>query len=96
MMRGASPQHLATAHAAIVDEVTRDGKRWISETVVNGHSVIRMMVISYLTGENHLRTGKRADQRSPGISVSGNDFCFASTLQCTVSSAFYRSKLLFS
>ena len=76
MMRGASPQHLATAHAAIVDEVTRDGKRWISETVANGHSVIRMMVISYLTGENHLRTGKRADQRSPGISVSGKGTIF--------------------
>jgi len=60
MMRGASPQHLATAHAAIVDEVTRDGKRWISETVANGHSVIRMMAISYLTGENHLRELEKA------------------------------------
>ena len=60
MMRGASPQHLATAHAAIVDEVTRDGKRWISDTVANGHSVIRMMVISYLTGENHLRELEKA------------------------------------
>jgi len=59
-MHGASPQHLATAHAAIVDEVTRDGKRWISETVVNRHSVIRMMVISYLTGENHLRELEKA------------------------------------
>jgi glutamate/tyrosine decarboxylase-like PLP-dependent enzyme len=35
-------------------KVTRDGKRWISETKVNGHSVLRMMVISYLTEERHL------------------------------------------
>jgi len=42
------------AHAAIVDAVTRDGKLWISDTVVNGSSVLRMMVISYLTEERHL------------------------------------------
>ena len=35
-------------------EVTRDGRRWISTTLVNGQSVIRMMVISYLTGHGHL------------------------------------------
>src|SRR5262249_28792380 len=46
---------LATLHAAIVDEVTRDGQRWISDTLVNRHSVLRMMVISYLTEERHLR-----------------------------------------
>src|SRR5438309_9326619 len=51
---GMSAQQLATVHAAIVDEVTRDGQRWISETVANNQSVIRMMVISYLTGERHL------------------------------------------
>jgi glutamate/tyrosine decarboxylase-like PLP-dependent enzyme len=45
---------LAAAHAAIVEEVTRDGRRWISETAVNGRSVLRMMVISYLTEERHL------------------------------------------
>ncbi len=42
------------AHEAIVQEVTRDGRRWISTTLVNGQSVIRMMVISYLTGHRHL------------------------------------------
>ncbi|HET8891085.1 MAG TPA: pyridoxal-dependent decarboxylase [Candidatus Angelobacter sp.] len=42
------------AHEAIVHEVTRDGRRWISTTLVGGHSVIRMMVISYLTGHRHL------------------------------------------
>ncbi len=41
-------------HNRIVDDVTRDGQRWISETIVNGHSVLRMMVISYLTEERHL------------------------------------------
>jgi glutamate/tyrosine decarboxylase-like PLP-dependent enzyme len=39
---------------AIVDEVTRDGKQWISTTVVNGKTVIRVMIISYLTEQRHL------------------------------------------
>ncbi|MGC2743375.1 MAG: pyridoxal-dependent decarboxylase [Candidatus Angelobacter sp.] len=42
------------AHEAIVHEVTRDGRRWISTTLVNGQSVIRVMVISYLTAHRHL------------------------------------------
>jgi aromatic-L-amino-acid decarboxylase len=46
---------VAHANAAIVEEVTRDGRRWISTTMVNGRSVIRMMVISYVTGEPQLR-----------------------------------------
>jgi aromatic-L-amino-acid/L-tryptophan decarboxylase len=41
-------------HQQIVEEVTRSGERWISLTRVNAQSVIRMMVISYLTGEEHL------------------------------------------
>jgi glutamate/tyrosine decarboxylase-like PLP-dependent enzyme len=49
-----SQPQLAGAHASIVEEVTGDGQRWISETQVNGHSVLRMMVISYLTEERHL------------------------------------------
>jgi len=48
-------QQLEEAHNSIVDEVTRDGRRWISETRVNGRSVLRMMVISYLTEDHHLR-----------------------------------------
>jgi glutamate/tyrosine decarboxylase-like PLP-dependent enzyme len=48
-------EQLAEVHASIVEEVTRDGSRWISETRVSGHSVLRMMVISYLTEERHLR-----------------------------------------
>ena len=46
---------LAAEHDAIVEEVTRDGSRWISETKVRGQSVLRMMVISYLTEERHLQ-----------------------------------------
>lgn len=49
-----SREQLAEVHAGIVDEVTRDGTRWISETRMDGHSVLRMMVISYLTEERHL------------------------------------------
>jgi aromatic-L-amino-acid/L-tryptophan decarboxylase len=42
------------AHEALVQQVTRDGRRWISTTLVNGQSVVRVMVISYLTGHRHL------------------------------------------
>jgi aromatic-L-amino-acid decarboxylase len=52
---GLGSQQLAAAHASVVEEVTSDGQRWISETMVNGQSVIRMMVISYLTEERHLQ-----------------------------------------
>jgi glutamate/tyrosine decarboxylase-like PLP-dependent enzyme len=45
----------ATAHAAIVEEVTRSGQLWISETLVNGTSVIRVMIISYLTEQRHMQ-----------------------------------------
>ena len=49
-----SESELATAHARLVEEITRDGHRWISGTVAAGRSVLRMMVISYLTEERHL------------------------------------------
>lgn len=44
----------AAANKTLVAEVTRSGERWISETIVNGRSVIRVMIISYLTTANHL------------------------------------------
>lgn len=50
-----SAEERKSAHEAIVEEVTRDGTRWISETVLRGESVLRMMVISYLTEERHLK-----------------------------------------
>ena len=51
---GIAEEERRAAQEAIVHEVTRDGRRWISTTLVNGQSVIRMMVISYLTGHGHL------------------------------------------
>lgn len=45
---------LAAANAAIVEEITRNGQRWLSQTVAGGKSVLRMMIISYLTNEEHL------------------------------------------
>lgn len=53
-------QEIAAIHAEIVQAVTRDGQLWISDTIVNGASVLRMMVISYLTEEHHLETLERA------------------------------------
>jgi glutamate/tyrosine decarboxylase-like PLP-dependent enzyme len=51
---GITDEERRSAHEAIAHEVTRDGRRWISTTLVNGESVIRMMVISYLTAHRHL------------------------------------------
>jgi aromatic-L-amino-acid/L-tryptophan decarboxylase len=51
---GITEDERRAAHESIVHEVTRDGRRWISTTLVGGQSVIRMMVISYLTGHRHL------------------------------------------
>jgi glutamate/tyrosine decarboxylase-like PLP-dependent enzyme len=45
---------LTQRHLELVELVTGDGRRWISETRVGGQSVLRMMVISYLTGEEQL------------------------------------------
>jgi len=59
-LHGGSEAEIERANAALVDEVTRDGRRWISLTKVNGRSVIRMMIISYLTEERHLRDLQQA------------------------------------
>ncbi|MGC1372043.1 MAG: pyridoxal-dependent decarboxylase [Candidatus Sulfotelmatobacter sp.] len=48
------PEDLFSLHAAIIEEVNRDGQRCISGAIVNGHSVIRTMIISYLTENRHL------------------------------------------
>lgn len=60
---------LSEAHGKIVDAVTRDGRRWISETKVRGQSVLRMMVISYLTEERHLR-GLQESLEAAAISMA--------------------------
>jgi glutamate/tyrosine decarboxylase-like PLP-dependent enzyme len=54
-VKGVPESEVAAANAALVDEVTRDGHRWISQTVAGGKNVIRMMIISYLTSEKQLR-----------------------------------------
>jgi glutamate/tyrosine decarboxylase-like PLP-dependent enzyme len=52
-------EELSKAHIDLVDRVTHDGRRWISETRVAGHSVIRIMVVSYLTTASHLEQLQR-------------------------------------
>src|SRR5579863_1253331 len=70
-----SAQQLEEVHNSIVDEVTRDGHRWISETRVNGHSVLRMMVISYLTEEGHIRELSDALTKSAtGLASAGTRY----------------------
>jgi aromatic-L-amino-acid/L-tryptophan decarboxylase len=54
-VKGVPENEAAAANAAVVDEVTRDGSRWISSTIAGGKSVIRMMVISYLTEEKQIQ-----------------------------------------
>jgi aromatic-L-amino-acid/L-tryptophan decarboxylase len=51
---GLDAEQMMALHGQIAEEVTNDGQRWISDTNVNGASVLRMMIISYLTGERHL------------------------------------------
>ena len=51
---------LAQAHIELVDRVTHDGRRWISETRVAGRSVIRIMIVSYLTGLPQIEELQRA------------------------------------
>ncbi len=54
-VKGIPETEVASANQAVVDEVTGDGSRWISTTIAAGKPVIRMMVISYLTGEKQLQ-----------------------------------------
>jgi len=74
----ADPKQRAALHNAIVEEVTRDGRRWISETIANGDSVIRVMIISYLTEERHLAelqeamSAAAAKFQSPPVSLRSN------------------------
>jgi glutamate/tyrosine decarboxylase-like PLP-dependent enzyme len=55
---------VAAANAAVVEAITRDGRRWISLTQVAGRSVIRVMIISYLTEEHHLQDLQEALTRA--------------------------------
>jgi aromatic-L-amino-acid decarboxylase len=64
---GRNEPEVQAANAAVVDQVTRDGKRWISLTHAGGRSVIRMMVISYLTNERHLQDLQQALVRAAEV-----------------------------
>lgn len=68
---GISGSELQALHAAVIEEVNRDGQRWISGAMVNGESVIRTMVISYLTEERHLR-GLQAALEAASTSVKAS------------------------
>jgi glutamate/tyrosine decarboxylase-like PLP-dependent enzyme len=57
-------ERLTQAHIDLVERVTRDGQRWISETRVAGRSVIRIMVVSYLTGQAQLAELQQALQKA--------------------------------
>ncbi len=59
-----SGEQLARRHLELVHLITGDGQRWISETRVQGQSVLRMMVISYLTGEKQLTDLQNALQQA--------------------------------
>ena len=67
---GISPEQLRTTHSAVVEEVNRDGQRWISTAMVNGHNVIRTMIISYLSEERHLQGLQLALQAAVAAAVS--------------------------
>jgi glutamate/tyrosine decarboxylase-like PLP-dependent enzyme len=59
---------LTRRHLALVDRVTRDGQRWISETRANGRTVLRAMVISYMTDESHIASLQDAlEQAAEGL-----------------------------
>jgi glutamate/tyrosine decarboxylase-like PLP-dependent enzyme len=47
-------EDIARLHHEIAAEITQDGQQWISTTRVRGRSVLRMMVISYLTERRHI------------------------------------------
>jgi glutamate/tyrosine decarboxylase-like PLP-dependent enzyme len=81
---GVDRRELSSLHAQIIEEVNRDGQRWISGATVNGESVIRTMIISYLTGEHHLMALQAALQDAavkisplPAAHASGETLCTA-------------------
>jgi glutamate/tyrosine decarboxylase-like PLP-dependent enzyme len=53
-LRGLVDHETEAAHRAFIDEFNRDGRYWISCTRVRGKSVLRMMIISYLSTAEHL------------------------------------------
>lgn len=54
-LRSTGDNDAETAHRNFVKEFNRDGRYWISSSQVRGESVLRVMVISYLSTAEHLR-----------------------------------------
>jgi len=59
-LRGVPEEEIEEAHRQFIEEFNRDGRYWISGTHVRGKSVLRMMVISYLSTAEHVEGVKRA------------------------------------
>jgi glutamate/tyrosine decarboxylase-like PLP-dependent enzyme len=53
-LRGVDEADAEAAHRAFIEEFNRDGSYWISRTHVRGKSVLRMMIISYLSTSEHV------------------------------------------
>lgn len=68
-------------HLEIVEAITRSGQRWISDTVVNGRTALRMMVISYLTEERHLRELEKELEGAAARIAPGTTEVKSSTIQ---------------
>ena len=67
------------AHQAFIEEFNRDGSYWISRTHVRGKSVLRMMIISYLSASEHIAGLQKALQSAAErvVGVDGNFTAYA-------------------
>jgi glutamate/tyrosine decarboxylase-like PLP-dependent enzyme len=61
-LRAAGEDDAEMAHRKFIDEFNRDGRYWISRTRVRGKSVLRMMIISYLSTAEHVAGLQKALQ----------------------------------
>jgi glutamate/tyrosine decarboxylase-like PLP-dependent enzyme len=66
----ATEQKIAAANAAVVEGVNWSGERWISLTTVAGRSAIRVMIISYLTSEEHILALQQALLKVTGTVIT--------------------------
>ena len=63
-LRGVSEHDAEAAHRHFIEELNHDGRYWISTTHVRGKSVLRMMIISYLSTGEHLNGLQEALQEA--------------------------------
>jgi glutamate/tyrosine decarboxylase-like PLP-dependent enzyme len=69
-LRGVDEAEAEAAHQAFIEEFNRDGCYWISRTHVRGKSVLRMMIISYLSTSEHI-AGLQKALRAAAERVAG-------------------------